>query len=73
MVPLLRDNYTLQSSVPELVELSKGKSVIAETLREGIVIRPLEEIVDCDLHCNLVRNRVSFKSVNPEFLLKYGE
>lgn len=73
MVPLLSDNYILQSSVPELVELSKGKSMIAETLREGIVIRPLEEIVDCDLHCNLVRNRVSFKSVNPEFLLKYGE
>ena len=35
--------------------------------------KPEEEIVDCDLHCNLVRNRVSFKSVNPEFLLKYGE
>ena len=73
MVPLLRDNYVLKSSIPELVELSKGKSVIADTLREGVVIRPLNEVVDCDLHCNLVRNRVSFKSVNPEFLLKHGE
>lgn len=73
-VPILNDEYYLTNSIPELVELSKGKSVLnKETLREGIVIRPVEEIQDNDLHCNLVKNRISFKSVQPEFLLKYGE
>lgn len=73
MVPVLNDNYELSSSIPELVELSKGESQLNGTIREGIVIRPLIEIEDSELHCQLVKNRVSFKSVNPEFLLKYGE
>lgn len=72
-VPILNDNYDLVNSIPELVELSKGTSKLNGTIREGIVIRPLEEIKDSELHCQLVRNRISFKSVNPEFLLKYGE
>lgn len=73
-VPIVDFNYTLTDSIPDLVELSKGKSVLnSEVLREGIVIRPLKEIQDNELHCQLVRNRISFKSVNPEFLLKYGE
>jgi hypothetical protein len=42
-------------------------------IREGIVIRSIQEIEDTELHCQLVKNRISFKSVNPEFLLKYGE
>jgi len=72
-VPLVNDCYVLSNSIPELVELSKGKSQIGETIREGIVIRPLDEIEDNYLHLPLVKNRVSFKSVNPDFLLKYGE
>lgn len=72
-VPILKDDYELSNSIPELVELSKGKSILNGILREGIVIRPLVEIEDNELHCQLVKNRVSFKSVNPEFLLKYGE
>lgn len=72
-VPILDRDYILSDSIPELVELSNGKSVIGDTIREGIVIRPLIEIEDKDLHCQLVKNRISFKSVNPEFLLKYGE
>jgi hypothetical protein len=72
-VPILSENYLLSNSIPELVELSKGKSQIGETIREGIVIRPLVEIEDTELHCQLVKNRVSFKSVNPDFLIKYGE
>jgi hypothetical protein len=73
MVPLLHNGYILTNSIPELVELSKGRSVRGDTLREGIVIRPLQEIEDNTLHCQLVKNRVSFKSVNPDFLLKYSE
>lgn len=72
-VPILNDEYELSDSIPELVELSKGKSQLNGTIREGIVIRPIVEIEDKELHCQLVKNRISFKSVNPEFLLKYGE
>jgi hypothetical protein len=73
MVPMIKTKYVLSNSIPELVEMSKGKSVLADIQREGIVIRPVNEVVDGELHCDLVRNRVSFKSVNPDFLLKYGE
>ena len=73
IVPVLNDNYILSDSIPELVELSKGESQLHKTLREGIVIRPLIEMEDSELHCQLVRNRVSFKSVNPDFLLKYND
>ena len=73
-VPILNTDYELSNSIPELVELSKGNSVLNNgTLREGIVIRPLIEIEDSEFHSQLVKNRVSFKSVNPEFLIKYGE
>lgn len=72
-VPILNSDYELSNSISELVNLSKGQSKLNVTLREGIVIRPLVEIEDKQLHCQLVKNRISFKSVNPEFLLKYGE
>jgi len=72
-VPILDIEYELSNSIPELVELSKGNSVLGGTIREGVVIRPLVEMEDSELHCQLVKNRISFKSVNPEFLLKYGE
>lgn len=73
-VPVLDRNYILTNDIPSLVELSKGYSVLnKKTLREGIVIRPYNEIYDTDFRDKLVANRVSFKSVNPEFLLKYGE
>lgn len=72
-VPVITEDYILSNSIPELVELSKGNSKLNGTIREGIVIRPITEIEDQSLHCQLVKNRVSFKSVNPEFLLKYGE
>jgi hypothetical protein len=73
IVPVLNILYKLSDSIPELVELSKGQSKLGNTIREGIVIRPILEIEDNELHCQLVKNRISFKSVNPEFLLKYGE
>jgi hypothetical protein len=73
-VPVLETDYKLVSSIPDLVEKSKGRSVLNNsTHREGIVIRPMKEVEDRELHCQLVKNRISFKSVNPEFLLKYGE
>lgn len=51
----------LGSTVQELVEFSKGKSTLADIPREGIVVRCIENGI----------KRLSFKVINPDFLLKY--
>lgn len=54
----------LGTTVPELVEFSKGKSVINPKIhREGIVVR-------CIING---KKQLSFKVINPDFLLKYEE
>jgi RNA ligase (TIGR02306 family) len=58
----------LNHTVDELVSLSEGMSVLnAKAQREGIVLRPLAEVEDPYL------GRLSFKAINPKFLLKYDE
>lgn len=58
MVPVLADLHSLNEDVKYYVELSKGKSKINDQIdREGIVIRHLDE-------------NFSFKSINPDYLLK---
>lgn len=58
----------LNHTVDELVALSEGTSVLnAKAQREGIVLRPLAEVEDPYL------GRLSFKAINPKFLLKYDE
>jgi RNA ligase (TIGR02306 family) len=58
----------LTHGVDELVALSEGTSVLnAKAQREGIVLRPLTEVEDEYL------GRLSFKAINPKFLLKYDE
>jgi RNA ligase (TIGR02306 family) len=65
-VPILDENFTLDCTVEELVELSKGRSFIFNNIeREGLVIRSKVEGDD------LEAGRISFKVVNPDFLLKY--
>lgn len=59
-VPLVENNFRLKPTIPENVEYAKGKSVIADTLREGVVVR------------NYAKN-ISFKIINPDFLLKFEE
>lgn len=71
-VPLIIGDFEMIDSIPDLVEIAKGKSVLSDTPREGLVFRPNHETEDKSLHCQLVRNRVSFKSINPDFLIKYG-
>ncbi|UCE06358.1 MAG: RNA ligase (ATP), partial [bacterium] len=68
-VPVIRDDYVLgEDDVDGLVALSNEKSVLNPELpREGIVIRSVVEAQDPEL------GRLSFKVVNPEFLLKYEE
>lgn len=68
MVPVLERNYVLEANVPDLIKKSQGKSSLNPSiLREGIVIRPLKEQ---RTHLEGL-GRVSFKAINPEFLLKY--
>ncbi len=59
----------LNHTVDELVAFSEGMSVLnPKAQREGIVLRPLVEEYDPD-----VGGRLSFKVINPKFLLKYDE
>ena len=59
----------LNHSVDELVAFSEGTSVLnPQVQREGVVLRPLVEEHDED-----IGGRLSFKAINPKFLLKYDE
>lgn len=64
-VPIIVDTKLsgLGSTVQELVEFSKGKSVLADIPREGVVIRCVEN----------GQKLLSFKVINPDFLLKYSD
>ena len=59
-VPILHTNYVLPDTVEEMVTYAHGTSVLADTLREGVVIRSTD-------------GKKSFKVVDPEFLLKHNE
>ena len=74
-VPVITETMVLNDNIEELVEAAKGNSVVCSSAkREGIVIRPLEETEEFnEARGYLVRNRLSFKAINPEFLLKYDE
>jgi RNA ligase (TIGR02306 family) len=73
MVPVITTDYVLENDIDAIVRMATIKSLICpDVWAEGIVIRPLSEITDkSDLAGNLHNNRVSFKAINPEFLLKY--
>ena len=49
------------TNVNEMVEFSKGKSVLANIQREGVVVRCIEN----------GKKVFSFKAINPDFLLNY--
>jgi RNA ligase (TIGR02306 family) len=71
IVPIIKYDYVLEDKIDKLIENANGESSInKEGPREGIVIRPIKEIVDNTLE-NLNFSRVSFKVINPEYLLKY--
>lgn len=56
-VPIVEEGKALPETIAELVEYSKGKSVVRkEQKREGVVMRN-------------VQNNISFKVINPDFLL----
>jgi len=62
-VPILDKEFIL-SDIPirDYVEMSKGKSALYNIKREGIVIRSVDD-----------PKKVSFKIINPKFLLEYDE
>jgi RNA ligase (TIGR02306 family) len=61
IVPIVYfDNFDFDFE--SLIKYSNSKSVLSDILREGIVVRT----VDQD------KKRISFKVINPEFLLKYN-
>ena len=72
-VPILDTNFSLVDNIDELVKLSVAKSKINPKLwREGIVIRPLKETLDMGMGVGIGiggSGRLSFKVVNPEYLL----
>lgn len=73
IVPVLLTGYELESNIDKIVEMSKGESVVNRLVhipREGIVIRPMKTIYDNRIK-GMVGNRISFKAINPDFLLKY--
>jgi RNA ligase (TIGR02306 family) len=65
-VPILVDDFTLEGhTVDSLLELSDDTSRLCKTtIREGIVIRSIE---------NVLGNRISFKVINNQYLLKHEE
>lgn len=63
-VPILISPFILNHTIEELVTLSEGHSLLNPNIhREGIVFRQV----------NNVKQKVSFKVINPKFLLKYAE
>lgn len=65
IVPLVANSFMglLALNVQQAVELSKGKSLLADIPREGIVVRCIEN----------GKKLLSFKVINPDFLLKYSD
>jgi len=73
-VPVLDEDYALENDMEKLIEKASIKSIINTGIwAEGIVIRPVEEAMDLFMSSTGFNNsgRLSFKVINPEFLLKY--
>jgi len=69
-VPVVMRNVTMPEHMPDVdtaVEFAIGKSSFNDIQREGVVLRPYIERTDFEI------GRLSFKIVNPKFLLKYDE
>lgn len=71
VVPVLERNFFLNEKIPTVekaVELSIGQSALnKDTKREGVVVKTALFERDFEL------GRLSFKVINPKFLLKYDE
>jgi RNA ligase (TIGR02306 family) len=70
LVPILTEEFMLINDIDKIVEMAKGNSVINNVKREGIVIRPVEDIYDNNYGEVCKFKRISFKSINNEYLLE---
>lgn len=59
-VPVLTNDFMLPPTIHDIVEKARGKSLLYDIDREGIVVRNYRE-------------DISFKVINPDFLLKNNE
>ena len=74
MVPVIDDEFIMGNDITALVEYATRKSCLnPNAWMEGVVFRPLHEIVDMEFSTKLPGGRISFKVINPEYLLKHGE
>jgi RNA ligase (TIGR02306 family) len=75
VVPLLSKDYVLENDVDSIIRMATIRSTLRpDSWAEGIVIRPVLEKIDLLLSKeNFNNGRLTFKAINPEFLLKYGE
>jgi len=72
-VPIINTFYRLERDVNKILDMATGKSIInSDCMREGIVIRPLEEKMDMGMCVGGfgATGRLSFKAVSPQYLLK---
>ncbi len=70
IAPVVTDRFVITEAngVAEIIAFATGRSALnAQAWREGLVFRPLVETIDPEL------GRLSFKGINPEYLLKHGE
>ena len=73
-VPILTIIHKLETDIDALIKLSIGKSIVCpDVWREGIVIRPLKEKLDMEMSQGFSNGRLSFKVINPEYLIEYEE
>lgn len=74
-VPIVVDKTIIHNDINMYVDFSILKSSLnLDVWAEGIVVRPHKEKIDLLLSNEKFHNgRVSFKVINPEFLIKYGE
>jgi len=74
MVPIITEEFVVINDIPELVKFATAMSAVNPKIwREGIVVRPLVETLDMEMARDFGNGRFSFKVINPEYLLAYGE
>ena len=60
-VPIIYDEFSLPETRSELITIAEGKSVLADTQREGLVFRAV------------YNPKLSFKVISNKYLLKHGK
>ena len=75
IIPIIDSDYKLPTDIDSIVKFATIKSTInPKSWAEGIVLRPKKEKLDLQLSTGVMTNaRVSFKAINPEYLISINE